>query len=173
MTSFFDPLLNFAPISRVRRNHGLEHATLHLLAERFPHLSMAGHSDTGGFWLLGDIPENAVLQAVDEALRRMQQGEHHLAVHPNCGTNFVTSGSMAGIAGASAMWSAGSDWRDKVERLSLAALLATIALIFSRPLGLWLQAAVTTSGRPGALTVVDVRRTRRGSLPAYRITTRG
>ncbi len=173
MSTPLDLLLSFPPVSRIRRNHGLEHATLHLLAERFPHLNMAGHSDTGGFWLLGDIPEDAVSQAVADALQRMQRGEHYLAVHPNCGTNFVTSGSMAGIAGAAAMWGAGKNWRDKAERLSLAALLATIALIFSRPLGLWLQKYVTTSGHPGSLTVTEIRRTMRGKFPAYRVSTRG
>jgi len=172
MASPFDVLLNFYPVSRVRRNHGLEHATLHILSKRFPHTSMAGHSDTGGFWLLGDVPTEAVESAAREALQRMKNGEHDLAVHPNCGTNFVASGSLAGMAGAFAMWGAGPQWRQKAERLSLAALLATVALIASRPLGFWLQAHVTTSGHPGRLEIVSVRRTTRGGLPAHRVTTR-
>lgn len=166
-------ILEFPPLSRIRRNHGLEHATLHLLSQRFPRTSMAGHSDSGGFWLLGDVPTEAVERAVTEALERMRNGQHGLAVHPNCGTNFVVSGGLAGVAGAAAMWGAGSDWRDKAERFSLAALLATAALIFSRPLGFWLQAHVTTSGHPGTLEVVEVRRTTRAGLPAHRVVTRG
>ncbi|HEB66090.1 MAG TPA: hypothetical protein ENJ02_11200 [Chloroflexi bacterium] len=166
-------ILELPPLSRIRRNHGLEHATLHLLSQRFPRTSMAGHSDSGGFWLLGDVPTEAVERAVTEALERMRNGQHGLAVHPNCGTNFVVSGGLAGVAGAAAMWGAGSDWRDKAERLSLAALLATAALIFSRPLGFWLQAHVTTSGYPGTLEVVEVRRTTRAGLPAHRVVTRG
>lgn len=166
-------ILDFSPLSRIRRNHGLEHATLHLLSQRFPHTNMAGHSDAGGFWLLGDLPTEAVESAVADALQRMRNGQHNLAVHPNCGTNFVVSGGLAGLAGAAAMWGADSDWRDKAERLSLAALLATAALIFSRPLGFWLQAHVTTSGHPGALEVVEVRRTTRAGLPAHRVVTRG
>ncbi|RMF41852.1 MAG: hypothetical protein D6755_12165 [Anaerolineae bacterium] len=172
MSPVLNALLQLQPLSRVRRNHGLEHATLHILAKRFPQRNMAGHSDTGGFWLLGDIPTEAVESAVLEALHRMKNGEHGLAVHPNCGTNFVTSGSMAGMAGAFAMWGAGPEWRDKAERLSLAALLATIALIFSRPLGFWLQAHVTTSGHPQELEIVEIRRTTRGGVPAHRVVTR-
>jgi hypothetical protein len=42
-------------ISRVQRNHGLEHATLHILSQRYPKQSLSGHSDTGGFWIIGDV----------------------------------------------------------------------------------------------------------------------
>jgi hypothetical protein len=103
MPNFLESVLEFPAISRVRRNHGLEHATLHVLAQRFPHLAMAGHSNTGGFVLVGDVPTEAVKQAVQEALRRLNGGEPQLAVHPNCGTNFVVSGTMAGLAGAAVM----------------------------------------------------------------------
>ncbi len=165
-------LLTFQPISRIRRNHGLEHATLHILSEKYPHLSMAGHSSTTGFWLLGDVPTQDVEWAVHEALRRMNNGEHNLAVHPNCGTNFVASGTLAGLAGASAMFGSGRRFRDKLERLPLAATMATIALILSQPLGLYIQEHVTTSGYPGSLEIVDIRAEHRGSVTAHRVTTR-
>ena len=86
------------PVSRLRRNHGLEHATLHILSEKHPHLSLAGHSDLGGFWILGDVELEDLAEAVDEGLRRMQSGEHNLSVHPNCGTNYVATGILAGTA---------------------------------------------------------------------------
>jgi DNA polymerase-3 subunit delta len=85
-------VLNYPPISRVRRNHGLEHATLHILSQHSPKRPLAGHSDTRGFWVLGNVPTDEVQEAVAEAIRRMNAGEQNLAVHPNCGTNFVTSG---------------------------------------------------------------------------------
>ena len=68
-------------VSRVRRNHGLEHATLHILSQRYPKRSLAGHSDTGGFWILGDVSIEDVYEAVEEALSRLRNGEKHLAVH--------------------------------------------------------------------------------------------
>ena len=80
-------------ISRVQRNHGLEHATLHILSQRYPKQSLAGHSDTAGFWIIGDVTIEDVYESVEEALSRLRNGEKHLAVHRNCGTNFVTSGS--------------------------------------------------------------------------------
>jgi hypothetical protein len=166
-------ILNLEPVSRIRRNHGLEHATLHVLSEKFPRTSMAGHSDAGGFWILGDVPQDAVERAVATALERLRKGEADLAIHPNCGTNFVTSGTFAGIAASMAMFGAGKRMRDKLERVPLAASLATLALIAAQPLGLYLQEQVTTSGIPGDLEVVEISHNPRSNINAYRITTRG
>jgi hypothetical protein len=159
-------------VSRVRRNHGLEHATLHILSQRYPKRSLAGHSDTGGFWIIGDVSIEDVYEAVEEALSRLRNGEKHLAVHSNCGTNFVTSGVLAGLAAVMAMFGVGSRMRDKLERLPLAMFVATIALIFSQPLGFFMQERVTTSAEPGSLQVVEIVATRKGRMKAHRVTTR-
>jgi hypothetical protein len=159
-------------ISRVRRNHGLEHATLHILSQRYPKRSLAGHSDTRGFWVIGDVSIEDVYEAVEEALSRLQNGEKHLAVHSNCGTNFVTSGVLAGLAAVIAMFGVGSRTRDKLERLPVAMFMATLALIFSQPLGFFLQRRVTTSAEPGTLQVVEIVASRKGRMKAHRITTR-
>lgn len=172
-SSLVRTIINFPWISRVRRNHGLEHATLHILSERLPKTNLAGHSDMGGFWLLGDIPIEIVQESVDEALQRLRAGEQNLAVHERCGTNFVTAGIMAGLAGSTAMFGAGHRFRDKLERLPLAMTMATLALIFSQPLGLKLQEAVTTSGQPGDLEVTKIIANRQGRINAYRVVTRG
>ncbi|MEJ2600071.1 MAG: DUF6391 domain-containing protein [Anaerolineales bacterium] len=171
--NIFGSILNFPPISRVRRNHGLEHATLHILAQRHPRTSMAGHSDLGGFWILGDVPTEDVQSAVDEALTRMKAGEKDLAVHPNCGTNFVTAGTMAGLAAWFALFGSGRRLRDRLERIPLATSLATVALILAQPVGLTLQAHVTTSGNPGNLNVIDVIPSNQGRIPAHRVITEG
>ena len=159
-------------ISRVRRNHGLEHATLHVLSQRYPKRSLAGHSDTGGFWVIGDVSIEDVYEAVEEALSRLRNGEKHLAVHRNCGTNFVTSGVLAGLAAVTAMLGVGNRVRDKLERLPAAMFLATIALIFSQPVGFLLQERVTTSADPGNMQVVEIVVSRKGRMKAHRVTTR-
>ncbi len=169
----YKSLVNITWFSRIRRNHGLEHATLHVLAEKFSGKSMAGHSDTKGFWLIGDLKTEEVEGAVQEALERMNAGENSLAVHPNCGTNFATAGTMAGIAGAAAMFGVGPRKRDKLDRLALAATLATLALMVAQPAGHFLQKYFTTSGEPGSLRVVEIIPTKRGKLNAHRIITQG
>jgi len=159
-------------LSRVRRNHALEHATIHLLSRRFPGLFLAGHSDWEGFWILGPVPREAVEAAAHEALDRLRRGERHLAVHPGCGTNYLTSGAMAGLGGLLAMTGA-RNRRERWERLPLVILTATVALLFSQPVGMWIQEHLTTSADPGDLEIVEVIATRRGYLPAFRVVTRG
>ncbi|MCS7070256.1 MAG: DUF6391 domain-containing protein, partial [Anaerolinea sp.] len=80
------PLLNFTPIRRTRRNHGLEHATITVLARRVRGLQMAGRSDASGYYLIGNDPTPQIESADHVALHRLRSGEHGLAVHPNCGT---------------------------------------------------------------------------------------
>lgn len=172
-TDMLDQLAQSGPLDRIRRNHGLEHATLHVLARQLPRTALAGHSDSGGFWIMGQATQDDVQTAVDEALRRLRAGESDLAVHPNCGTNFVTSGVLAGAAASLAMFGAGRKTRDKLERLPLAITLATLSLISAQPLGLRIQERYTTSGVPGQLQVVSITARQRGSFMAYRVATQG
>lgn len=171
--NFIQSILDHPVLSRIRRNHGLEHATLHMLAQHFPRASFAGHSDIGGFWIMGDATTEEIQSAVAEGLNRLQQGDQNLAMHPNCGTNLATASILAGIAGGLAMASAGKRWRDKLERLPLAISLASLALLLAQPIGMLMQQQVTTSGFPGGLQVTSIRATKRGGWRAHRITTRG
>ncbi len=169
----FEGVLEIAPVSRIRRNHGLEHATLHLLGERFPGRPMAGHSDLGGFWIVGNLSLEEVGSAVEAALARLQAGESKLAVHPNCGTNFAAAGIMAGLAAGLVMFGVGKRLRDNLDRLPTAILFATLALIVAQPVGLLLQEHVTTSGEPGDLRVVEIQPRRQGNLTVHRVVTEG
>jgi hypothetical protein len=83
-------------VSRIRRNHGLEHATMNLLSKKFPSVSFYGRSDAKGFWINGNVSTDLLLETVQEALNRLKGGEKTLAVHENCGTNFITAGIVAG-----------------------------------------------------------------------------
>ena len=164
-------ILQSPGLLRVRRNHGLEHATIHVLTEKNPRRSIAGHSDARGFWLFGNLTLEEARTAVEEALRRLRAGERELAVHPNCGTNTVVSGTAAGLFGAIAM--SGTRRRSALlERLPLAILLSTLALVATKPLGLRLQEKVTTTGDPGNLEILEIRQSRRGNLLMHRVETR-
>jgi hypothetical protein len=173
LSDVFLSLLNVSPVSRIRRNHGLEHATLHVLADGKPRRPLAGHSDLSGFWIIGDLNADEVQAAVREALQRLRNGEHDLAVHPNCGTNIATSGLLAGGAAALSMLGGGRRWRDKLDRIPLAITLATLALVVAQPLGLLLQEKVTTSGDPENLEILEIISQDRGRIKAHRIVTQG
>ena len=132
-------ILELTTISRIRRNHGLEHATLTILSRMRPSISLAGYSYPGGFLIVGDVETADLQAAVQDALNRLNKGEHHLAVHPNCGTNFITSGLLAGIMAWLGM-AGGKDKKERRSRLPLVISLVTISLIYSRPLGPIIQA---------------------------------
>jgi len=160
-------------LSRIRRNHGLEHATLRILAKSYPKTSLAGHSDLNGFWIIGEVSTEDIQVAVRQALQRLQNGERDLAVHPNCGTNLATSGVLAGLAASLVMFGAGRRLRDNLERIPLAITVATLALVASQPLGMTIQRQITTSGDPENLQIVEVKPTRRGRIKTHRILTSG
>ena len=165
-------LLELPIISRIRRNHGLEHATINILSQRFPYRRLAGYSFPGGFFILGDIPTVDLREAVVQALVRMNNGERYLAIHDHCGTNYVASGFVAGLLALLGMAGAKSK-RDKVERLPLVITLATFGFILSQPLGPVLQQRVTTSGDPQGLSIVDVFPIQFGQFSLHRVVTRG
>jgi len=152
------PMLNAPYILRTRRNHGLEHATIHILSQRVRGLQMAGRSDAKGFVLIGECDTDKVVSAVSDALDRMKRGEHGLAVHPNCGTNLVTTGYMTGLT-ALLLNRASSD-KDVLGRLPLMSLGMMGAVLVSQPMGMWLQKHITTEGKPGNLEVLGIERSR-------------
>ena len=165
-------ILENPTISSIRRNHGLEHATIHVFTEKKKGVSLAGHSDAGGFWILGEVGTEELLEAAQEAMERMNNGEHDLAVHPNCGTNFATYGIFASL-GAFAALSGAKKFRDKLDRLPLAAVLSTMALILAQPLAYRIQRNITTSGRLYDLQITRITRTFLGNRTAHRIETKG
>lgn len=155
---FAQPVLDLPLVRRTRRNHGLEHATITILSGRVKNLRMAGRSSDSGFVLLGDAPTDQIETAARDALRRMRAGEHHLAVHPNCGTNLVTTGLMTSVAAMIGL--SGASRRDAWNRLPTVMILVMVALIFSQPLGLSLQKYITTDGDPADLEIVSVTRSK-------------
>jgi len=165
-------ILDIPILSRIRRNHGLEHATISLLTQRFPYRRMAGYSYPGGFFLLGDVPTDQVREVVAQALSRMNNGERYLAVHPNCGTNYAVSGLVAGLLAWLGMAGAKSK-RDQLRRLPLVISLATLGIILSVPLGPKVQEHITTSGDPQSLSIVDIFPIRFGQFSMHRVITRG
>lgn len=159
-------------VSRIRRNHALEHATIHLLSARYPRATLVGRSDTGGFHLFGDVPTEAVATSAQEALARLNGGQRQLAIHPNCGTNLLTAGVLGG--GAAFLSLAGSsDSRRRLERLPLAVVATVIGLLIAQPLGMALQRSITTQADPEGLRIVQVKTWRRGHTTFHRVLTAG
>jgi len=140
---------------RVRRNHALEHAAISVITERHPDLFLRGRANRRGFYVFGEIDTAELRSAIDEALRRLQAGEAHLAIHPRCGTNLAVAGILSGLAAAAA-----AQLRPRRNRFSYAVLAAMGALMVAPRLGTETQRHVTTLADPGPLAVRSVERRR-------------
>ena len=171
------PLLDLPFVSRVRCNHALEHATIHVLSERYRNLKLVGRSSLWGFYIYGSVPTEGVVAAAQEALRRLKTGQRRMAIHPNCGSNLAVAGVLAGL-GAFLVLGGGSTSRDRslVERLSrlpLAFAAATLGIVLAQPLGTALQAHVTTQPDVGDLRIVSVTQERKAGVLVHYVCTEG
>ncbi len=149
-------LFNLSIVRRTRRNHALEHATIHLLAASNPGKPLAGRSTPFGFYLYGEVTQEALTAAAYDALTRLRRGESRLAIHPGCGTNYLTSGTFAGLAAFGA-FNLGHQ-KDRWSRLPDMIVAATIALMAAQPIGPILQEKVTTLADMGDLAITSVRK---------------
>lgn len=153
-------LLDLPLILETRRNHALEHATLHMLARTHPS-PLAGHSNPTGFFILGDVTLDDLRAAADEARTRLNAGESGLAVHPGCGTNLATSALLAGTLA----WIPLRGRKSTLGRLALLPLalaFAAIGFSLARPLGPALQQRITTEADLGNLQISEIHFIRKG-----------
>ena len=150
----------------LRQHHAIEHATVTLLSQRLPGVPLMARSDLRGFTLFGNAETHLVEEAAHEALSRLQAGESGLAVHPNCGTNLVTSGMLSGMA---VMLVTGSRKRSWADRIPASLLAATLALIFAVPAGRWMQENVTTSPHVQGLHIESVTLLKGGPAVRHRV----
>jgi len=158
-------------VSRVRRNHALEHATMHVLNERGQRLRLVARSSPWGFDVYGDIPTDELLAAVQEALRRLRFGDRELAVHPNCGTNLALAGALGGMSAFVALWNPPREGRRRLTRLPVAILAATLGVAAAAALGPLVQARITTQADPGTMRVVAIECERKPNMLVHRVRT--
>jgi hypothetical protein len=153
-------LLQLPLILETRRNHALEHATIHILS-RTHKIPMAGHSNPTGFFLLGELSTEELRTAATEAWTRLNTGESGLAVHPGCGTNLVAATLLpATFAWAPLRGAKSTRWR--LLLIPLALVFAAFGYLLSKPLGPWLQKHITTEADLGNMQIVDIRFVRKG-----------
>jgi len=154
-------ILDLPLLLETRRNHAVEHATLHILARKFKNQTMGGHSNPTGFYLMGNFTKDDIMTAATEAMERLRAGESGLAIHEGCGTNIATSTLLPATMAFVPMQRARSTfWRFML--IPFAILLAVFGYFLSKPLGPWLQRNVTTEAELGDMRIVDIIRVRKG-----------
>ena len=163
-------ILDLPLILETRRNHALEHATIHMLSAKYPDRHLAGHSNPTGFFILGNVTTEGLQSSVTEALTRLRAGESELAIHAGCGTNFATTTLLAG----SMAWfplSGVKSMRRRFWLLPFAVAFGVLGFVISQPLGPILQAKVTTEANMGNLQVEDIVPVRKHGVAVHRVIT--
>jgi hypothetical protein len=159
-------VLNLSAITRIRRNHALEHATIHVLSQRHRTLRLVGRSTLSGFFLYGQVDTASVASAASDALIRLQHGEKELAVHPRCGTNIAVAGMMAGLSTFGVM---SGRSRSKLERLPQVILAATLAILLAQPLGEVVQSKITTTSNVNGSFIAGITRQQRAGMTVHHV----
>jgi hypothetical protein len=153
-------ILDLPFILETRRNHALEHATLHMLA-RTHKTSMAGHSNPTGFFIFGELRTEDIRAALNEAYSRLRSGEKGLAIHPGCGTNLLATAFLPGtLAWLPFQGTRSLRWR--LLLLPIALVFGVLGFFLSRPVGTWLQRNITTEADLGNMQIIDVTLVRNG-----------
>lgn len=150
---------------------------MRVLSERRRGLRLVGHSSVWGFTIYGDVPTKEVLAAAQDGLRQLRIGKRGLAIHPNCGSNLVVAGVLAGLGVFLTLGGLSRErersFLDRLSRLPLACAVAVIAVALARPLGTAVQAFVTTEADVGDLRIVSITREERASVRIHQVRTEG
>ena len=161
--------MSLTVVKRTRQNHAMEHATIAVLLEKGATVPLAGIAAPGGFYLCGQVPTEDVTSAAQEALLRLQAGNHELAISPHCGTNLVVGALLAGLVSSIVLGRSKSRLR-RVECVATGFLVATF---LGRPLGKVIQRRYTTLSHVGGVEITTVSRIKLGRLTVHRVRTAG
>jgi hypothetical protein len=158
--------------ARIRMNHGLEHATINILEKRYPGLRLSGISTPFGFYIFGSLTTSILADAILDAQREVSAGKRYLVIHDRCGTNLATGGILTALAAWLSLLGARRNFRDYLERLPLAIVLATCALYFSPALGVRIQQKITTTSLVHKLEIVNITQGNWGKQRRFSVKTR-
>jgi hypothetical protein len=170
-------------LTRLRRNHALEHATINHLSETYGDARIVGWSGPFGFRLYTTLTGAEVIPAVRRALAVLKAGNTEVAYHANCGTNLVVTAlltTFASLVGLRPTLSAGLYGarrrryraRDFVQRLPQTVLLNAFVLMFAAPVSQWVQTNLTTDAYVEDLEIGSILTDYQGGMCRVRVYTR-
>jgi len=144
-----------APFLLTRKNHALEHATIHVLTKKIPGIKLTGHSNPTGFIVIGKVTTEQVLESALEALSKLQKGDSALAIHPGCGTNLAVTGLVPSIFALLSMSGTTSD-KQRRGRFSVLFVSILAGFFIGRKLGPIVQKNITTDADLTGLRITEV-----------------
>lgn len=150
------------PSDAIRLVHGIEHATVAVLAERGIHVRSA-HSHASYFVVdyTGEMLDDATLErairsATATALARLRGGEHSLARSAHCGTGILVSLFVVVAAGATALVASLAGASAPVALL-LAGMIAVIGALATGRITRHVQHVLVEPSLAIAIDAIEVR----------------
>lgn len=140
----------------MRKNHAIEHATMHLLSQMLPGRRFSGIALPTGFWIAGVADLEEIRKAAEVGLARLANGEARLAVHPNCGTNIVVTAFISAAASLTAMELHDDEERGLGDTFSSLVAGGMIGAFAGRPLGPRAQKYVTTDADVNGMSIAGI-----------------
>ncbi len=161
------PLMDLARgwLDDVRRNHGLEHATVAVLFGRHGPQRLAGRASGNGFFIIGKVDPAVLRSCADEALARLQRGESGLVVSPMCGTNLAVSGTLCSLF-TIASWLRSRGARPH-HRLNDAVTASIVGAVVAQPVGRLVQEHITTMADHADVEITEIRTFYPGVMKVY------
>ena len=153
-------------IDRIRKNHGLEHATVSRLLERGTSPPLGGYSLPGGFVIWAKTSPEVVEDAAREALELLREGHSDLAVSSYCGTNLVAAAVLGGIAGF--VFGRGRGLWPWIRGATAAFIVATT---LGQPVGKLVQSKLTVDSNPSGAVIRSARVLKRSPIAIVWIST--
>ena len=90
-------IYQIATNQNLRKNHGLEHATINILEKELGYNGLAGYAEENGFYIMGVRNPDFVEEAARKGLRLMKNGKEGLAIHKRCGTSMTVANFLSAI----------------------------------------------------------------------------
>ncbi|MGM0436829.1 MAG: DUF6391 domain-containing protein [Bacillota bacterium] len=90
-------LYQIATNPKLRKNHGLEHATINILEKEYGYNDLAGYAEEDGFYIMGVNNNIYVEEAARKGLNLMKNGKNELAIHKRCGTSMTVANFLSAI----------------------------------------------------------------------------
>lgn len=150
-------------VAHTRRNHALEHATVHILSRGHTNLKVVGRTTPSGFYLYGDLDTAEVERAARQAVVELAT-DPDLAVHARCGTNLAVTALAAGFA---AFVATASTRRPRLSLLPQALLASLSATLLAQPLGALVQRDITTSPDVAGASIGDLKSQPMGNTAGF------
>lgn len=82
---------------KLKKNHGLEHATINILEKEYGYNNLAGYAEEDGFYIMGVNNTVYVEEAARKGLSLMKEGKDKLAIHKRCGTSMTVANFLSAV----------------------------------------------------------------------------